>query len=120
MGQKLLVSSRVHVRQVCVVSGSVVHIPLVSDKQGMTHNILCILNPLYPLMGCLSCIATVRIVYERLNIFEYKPSLGWSVDRLIFDTQAAFLPSSPDQGFVFNNMLVSVFGVSQQMDFENR
>uniref|UniRef100_A0A3Q3E8Z4 ATP-binding cassette, sub-family A (ABC1), member 5 n=1 Tax=Hippocampus comes TaxID=109280 RepID=A0A3Q3E8Z4_HIPCM len=66
---------------VCVVSGSVVHIPLVSDRQGMTHNILCILNPLYPLMGCLSCIA-----------------------------KAAFLPSSPDQGFVFNNMLVSVFG----------
>ncbi|XP_051925524.1 ATP-binding cassette sub-family A member 5 [Hippocampus zosterae] len=66
---------------VCVVSGSVVHIPLVSDKRGMTHNILCILNPLYPLMGCLTCIA-----------------------------KATFLPSSSDQSYVFNNMLLSVCG----------
>ncbi|XP_037133937.1 ATP-binding cassette sub-family A member 5 [Syngnathus acus] len=68
----------------CVVSGSLVHLPLVSNSNRVTqlvHNTLCIFNPLYPLMGCLGCIAT-----------------------------ASFLPSShPDKDFVFNNLLVSVF-----------
>uniref|UniRef100_A0A3Q3GZ83 ATP-binding cassette, sub-family A (ABC1), member 5 n=1 Tax=Labrus bergylta TaxID=56723 RepID=A0A3Q3GZ83_9LABR len=42
---------------VCVMSASLVQ--FVNDSPGLTrnlHNILCFLNPLYPLMGCLNCI----------------------------------------------------------------
>ncbi|XP_061665505.1 ATP-binding cassette sub-family A member 5 isoform X2 [Syngnathoides biaculeatus] len=45
---------------VCVVSVSLVHVPLVggdpAEVGGVLHDTLCVLNPLYPLMGCLNCI----------------------------------------------------------------
>ncbi|XP_077406752.1 cholesterol transporter ABCA5 [Vanacampus margaritifer] len=69
---------------VCVVSASLVHLPLVSNNQTLSqwlHNILCVFNPLYPLMGCLNCII-----------------------------KADFLPADKyDQDSVRNSLLVSVF-----------
>ncbi|XP_054622717.1 ATP-binding cassette sub-family A member 5 isoform X2 [Dunckerocampus dactyliophorus] len=67
---------------VCVVSASLVHLPLVSDSPAVTrglHNALCVLNPLYPLMGCLNCI-----------------------------TKATFLPSHYEENFLWNNLLIAV------------
>lgn len=48
--------------QVCVVSASLVQLLFVNDNPGLSrnlHNVLCFLNPLYPLMGCLNCITKV-------------------------------------------------------------
>lgn len=50
------------VLQVCVVSASIVQFSFVNDNPELTrilHNALCLLNPLYPLMGCLNCITKV-------------------------------------------------------------
>ncbi|XP_077359542.1 cholesterol transporter ABCA5 [Festucalex cinctus] len=69
---------------VCVVSASLVHLPLSSNDQKFSewlHGILCIFNPLYPLMGCLNCISKV-----------------------------AFLPANKyDHESVWNGLLVAVF-----------
>uniref|UniRef100_A0A3B3YYC3 Cholesterol transporter ABCA5 n=1 Tax=Poecilia mexicana TaxID=48701 RepID=A0A3B3YYC3_9TELE len=51
---------------VCVVSASVVQLSFVNDNPELTrtlHNILCLFNPLYPLMGCLNCITKVGATF---------------------------------------------------------
>ncbi|XP_077482051.1 cholesterol transporter ABCA5 [Stigmatopora argus] len=66
---------------VSVVSAAVVHLPLVGNNQaviGALHQALCVLNPLYPLMGCLNYIS-----------------------------KTAFLSSGYDQNVVWNNVIVS-------------
>ncbi|XP_058477240.1 ATP-binding cassette sub-family A member 5 isoform X1 [Solea solea] len=50
---------------VCVVSASLVQLSYVNDNLELTrnlHNILCFLNPVYPLMGCLNCITKVSFL----------------------------------------------------------
>ncbi|XP_061886648.1 ATP-binding cassette sub-family A member 5 [Entelurus aequoreus] len=67
---------------VCVVSASLVNLPLVSDNPAVTralHSALCVFNPLYPLMGCLNCI-----------------------------TKATFLPSFYEDNFLWNSRLIAV------------
>ncbi|KAM6964539.1 LOW QUALITY PROTEIN: cholesterol transporter ABCA5 [Tautogolabrus adspersus] len=67
---------------VCVVSASLVQLSFVNDSPGLTrnlHNILCFLNPLYPLMGCLNCI-----------------------------TKATFLPSLYEENSLWKNLLIAV------------
>uniref|UniRef100_A0A3B3U2A9 Cholesterol transporter ABCA5 n=1 Tax=Poecilia latipinna TaxID=48699 RepID=A0A3B3U2A9_9TELE len=55
---------------VCVVSASIVQLSFVNDNPELTrtlHNILCLFNPLYPLMGCLNCITKATflpVLYE--------------------------------------------------------
>uniref|UniRef100_A0A3B3U027 Cholesterol transporter ABCA5 n=1 Tax=Poecilia latipinna TaxID=48699 RepID=A0A3B3U027_9TELE len=51
---------------VCVVSASIVQLSFVNDNPELTrtlHNILCLFNPLYPLMGCLNCITKVGATF---------------------------------------------------------
>ncbi|XP_061611305.1 ATP-binding cassette sub-family A member 5 isoform X4 [Phyllopteryx taeniolatus] len=61
---------------VCVVSVSLVHLPLVGGNPAVTagalHDALCVLNPLYPLMGCLNCITkdTFRSSAYDMNIYH--------------------------------------------------
>ncbi|XP_005805417.1 ATP-binding cassette sub-family A member 5-like isoform X1 [Xiphophorus maculatus] len=67
---------------VCVVSASVVQLSFVNDNPELTrtlHNILCLFNPLYPLMGCLNCI-----------------------------TKATFLPVLYEENFLWKSLLISV------------
>ncbi|XP_068455299.1 cholesterol transporter ABCA5 [Clinocottus analis] len=67
---------------VCVVSASLVQLSFVNGNPELTrnlHNILCFLNPLYPLMGCLNCI-----------------------------TKATFLHSLFEENFLWKNLIVSV------------
>ncbi|KAF3704067.1 ATP-binding cassette sub-family A member 5 [Channa argus] len=67
---------------VCVVTASIVQLSFVIDEFGLTrnlHNILCFLNPLYPLMGCLICI-----------------------------TEATFLPSLHEGSILWKNLLIAV------------
>lgn len=67
---------------VCVVSASLVQISFVNDILGLTrnlHNALCLLNPLYPLMGCLNSI-----------------------------TKATFLPSLYEENFLWKSLLIAV------------
>ncbi|KAM9716481.1 LOW QUALITY PROTEIN: cholesterol transporter ABCA5 [Menidia menidia] len=65
---------------VCVVSATLVQ--LLNDFPELTrvlHNLLCLFNPLYPLMGCLNCI-----------------------------TKATFLPSVYEENFLWKNLLIAV------------
>ncbi|XP_037610037.1 ATP-binding cassette sub-family A member 5 isoform X1 [Sebastes umbrosus] len=65
---------------VCVVSASLSF--FFNDNPDLTrnlHNILCFFNPLYPLMGCLTCI-----------------------------TKATFLPSPYEENFLWKNLLIAV------------
>ncbi|KAM4524848.1 cholesterol transporter ABCA5 [Odontesthes bonariensis] len=65
---------------VCVVSATVVQ--LLNEFPELTrtlHNVLCLFNPLYPLMGCLNCI-----------------------------TKATFLPSVYEENLLWKNLLISV------------
>ncbi|XP_060889352.1 ATP-binding cassette sub-family A member 5 [Labrus mixtus] len=67
---------------VCVVSASLVQLSFVNNSPGLTrnlHNILCFLNPLYPLMGCLNCI-----------------------------TKATFLSSQYEENSLWKNLLIAV------------
>ncbi|XP_054898455.1 ATP-binding cassette sub-family A member 5 [Poeciliopsis prolifica] len=67
---------------VCVVSASVVQLSFVNNNPDLTrtlHNILCLFNPLYPLMGCLNCI-----------------------------TKATFLPVLYEENFLWKSLLISV------------
>ncbi|XP_017295532.1 ATP-binding cassette sub-family A member 5 isoform X2 [Kryptolebias marmoratus] len=67
---------------VCVVSASIVQLSFVNDNPELTrilHNTLCLLNPLYPLMGCLNCI-----------------------------TKATFLPTLYEENFLWKSLLISV------------
>uniref|UniRef100_A0A3Q2PTA1 Cholesterol transporter ABCA5 n=1 Tax=Fundulus heteroclitus TaxID=8078 RepID=A0A3Q2PTA1_FUNHE len=67
---------------VCVVSASIVQLSFVTDNFDLTrtlHNALCLLNPLYPLMGCLNCI-----------------------------TKATFLPVMYEENFLWKSLLISV------------
>ncbi|KAM6898133.1 cholesterol transporter ABCA5 [Lycodopsis pacificus] len=67
---------------VCVVSASLVHLSFAHDNPGLTrnlHNVLCFLNPLYPLMGCLNCI-----------------------------TKATFLHSLDEENFLWKNLVVAI------------
>lgn len=67
---------------VCVVSASLVQLTFVNDSPDLTrnlHNALCLLNPLYPLMGCLNSI-----------------------------TKATFLPSLNEDNFLWKNLLIAV------------
>nr|XP_040033146.1 ATP-binding cassette sub-family A member 5 [Gasterosteus aculeatus aculeatus] len=67
---------------VCVVSASLVQLLFVNDNPGLSrnlHNVLCFLNPLYPLMGCLNCI-----------------------------TKATFLPSLYEEDFLWKNLVIAV------------
>ncbi|XP_037547640.1 ATP-binding cassette sub-family A member 5 [Nematolebias whitei] len=67
---------------VCVVSASIVQLSFVNDNPELTrilHNALCLLNPLYPLMGCLNCI-----------------------------TKATFLPTLYEENFLWKSLLISV------------
>lgn len=50
------------ISQVCVVSATLVQF-FANDNPELARNldnILCLFNPLYPLMGCLNCITKVR------------------------------------------------------------
>ncbi|XP_072229612.1 cholesterol transporter ABCA5 [Leuresthes tenuis] len=65
---------------ICVVSATLVQ--LLNDFPELTrtlHNVLCLFNPLYPLMGCLNCI-----------------------------TKATFLPSVYEENLLWKNLLISV------------
>ncbi|KAK7918726.1 hypothetical protein WMY93_010010 [Mugilogobius chulae] len=67
---------------VCVVSASLVQLTFVNDSPGLTrnlHNVLCLFNPLYPLMGCLNSI-----------------------------TKATFLSSLDEDNFLWKNLLIAV------------
>ncbi|XP_005743441.1 cholesterol transporter ABCA5 isoform X2 [Pundamilia nyererei] len=67
---------------VCVVSASAVQLSFVNNNPALTrtlHNLLCLFNPLYPLMGCLNCI-----------------------------TKATFLPTVYEENFLWKNLLISV------------
>ncbi|XP_020567686.1 ATP-binding cassette sub-family A member 5 isoform X1 [Oryzias latipes] len=66
---------------VCVVSVSMVQL-FVNESPDLTrslHNVLCLFNPLYPLMGCLSCV-----------------------------TKATFLPSFYEENSWWKSLLISV------------
>uniref|UniRef100_A0A3Q2E3Z0 ATP-binding cassette, sub-family A (ABC1), member 5 n=1 Tax=Cyprinodon variegatus TaxID=28743 RepID=A0A3Q2E3Z0_CYPVA len=67
---------------VCVVSASIVQLFFLVELPEMArslHNVLCLLIPLYPLMGCLSCI-----------------------------TKATFLPILYEENFLWKSLLISV------------
>ncbi|KAM9426684.1 cholesterol transporter ABCA5 [Pholidichthys leucotaenia] len=67
---------------VCVVSASVVQLSFMNDNPDLArnlHNLLCLFNPLYPLMGCLNCI-----------------------------TKATFLLSPYEENFLWKNLVISV------------
>uniref|UniRef100_A0A3Q2TIY3 Cholesterol transporter ABCA5 n=1 Tax=Fundulus heteroclitus TaxID=8078 RepID=A0A3Q2TIY3_FUNHE len=59
---------------VCVVSASIVQLSFVTDNFDLTrtlHNALCLLNPLYPLMGCLNCITKVGVESNMAEDFSF-------------------------------------------------
>lgn len=56
--------------QVCVVSATLVQF-FANDNPELTRNldnILCLFNPLYPLMGCLNCITKVTLLISVYTI----------------------------------------------------
>ncbi|KAF5907375.1 ATP-binding cassette sub-family A member 5-like [Clarias magur] len=63
---------------VCVVSASIVQLFFVNDYPGITHflhNVLCFLNPLYPLMGCLNYITKATFLQSFHEDFLWKSLL---------------------------------------------
>nr|XP_055031860.1 ATP-binding cassette sub-family A member 5 isoform X2 [Misgurnus anguillicaudatus] len=66
---------------ICILSASIVQLALVNQDEGLAqilHNVLCFLSPLYPLMGCLTCIT------------------------------ATFLQSTHEVDFLWTNLFISV------------
>ncbi|XP_063076854.1 ATP-binding cassette sub-family A member 5 [Engraulis encrasicolus] len=50
---------------VCVVSASIVQLAFMFDLGNLTrilHSLLCLFNPLYPLIGCLNCVAKATFI----------------------------------------------------------
>ncbi|XP_053367229.1 ATP-binding cassette sub-family A member 5 [Clarias gariepinus] len=63
---------------VCVVSATTVQLFFVNDYPGLTHflhNVLCFLNPLYPLMGCLNYITKATYLQSFHEDFLWKSLL---------------------------------------------
>lgn len=59
--------------QVCVVSATLVQF-FANDNPELTRNldnILCLFNPLYPLMGCLNCITKVGCSFTKTQFAQF-------------------------------------------------
>jgi len=98
--------------QVCVVSASLVQLSFVNDNPELTrnlHNVLCFLNPLYPLMGCLNCITKVGAPACEGSLPSGFSPLPPPVCSL--RPQATFLHSLYEEDFLWKNLVIAVIAV---------
>lgn len=84
------------------------------------HDVLCLVNPLYPLMGCLNCITKVGLVtrwsvlhHQRGRTLQPDPprSLSSHLTLAFLGLQVSFHPSLYDETFFWKNLLIAVISV---------
>lgn len=98
-----------------MVSASLVQFSFLTDSPVLTrnlHNILCFLNPLYPLMGCLNCITKVGWATTATSKTSSDSSCCTKQHSdVLSHLQATFLTDLYEENFLWKNLLIAVVAV---------